>query len=203
MKLLWGVPGLSLSVASISSGLRGKKPMVNQQQGHVSLVHMEGKGWAAWWATVAQTAEEIHSGFNRRVSQYSVVQFVVHGAAWPQTCRTEACQLLQVNMLCYNDFQINLLHYCESISTKYAHWLALSTQRNSQSPISPGKSHSAFPFVFSTLALMRFAYQTCPTQMTTMTLHHMPHVHWTRTVTLALKAFHWPVSDFISMRLFL
>lgn len=87
MKLLWGVPGLSLSVASISSGLRGKKTMVNQQQGHGSLVHMEGKGWAAWWATVAQTAEEIHTGFNRRVSQYSVVQFVVHRAVWPQTCR--------------------------------------------------------------------------------------------------------------------
>lgn len=47
-------------------------------------------------------------------------------------------QLLQINTLCSNDFQINLLHYY-----KYAQRPVLSTQRNKQPPMFSGKSHSA------------------------------------------------------------
>lgn len=74
---------------------------------------------------------------------------------------------------------------------KYAHWLALSTQRKHQQPIFPWNASFCIFLVFSRLC---FAYQTCTTQITNMTLVHKPPVHWTRTLTFALKAFRWPVS---------
>lgn len=112
-----------------------------------------------------------------------------------------AFQLLQVNMLCCHDFQINRLHYCRCICTSMHTGLPYLHKENNSNLFFLEMPHFA-SFLFS---LDCFAYQTCPTQMTNMTLVQMPPVRWTRTLksikSFLLTCFN-EFSDFISHFIF-
>lgn len=101
-----------------------------------------------------------------------------------------AFQLLQVNMLCCNDFQINRLHYCKCISTSMHTGLPCLHKENNSNLFFLEMPHFA-SFLFSLDCVL----------LTTPVLHRWPTWPWSicppwagQGHWKALKAFHWPVS---------
>ena len=78
LQLLWGVPGLQWSV-SIKSGPRKEQWWTGDRVmgGQGSLMHVGSEGWTVCVrsnrrATVAQIAQEVNAGSDRKVSEYTV-----------------------------------------------------------------------------------------------------------------------------------